>query len=66
MGKSILNLETQEKAQVLQKHITLFIEKYQEETTTDEQMTMIDEAIEALYQALDPRVVTNLEAYIPE
>jgi hypothetical protein len=63
MGKSILNLE--EKQAEVSKYMALLIEKYNGECT-EEQTLMIEEAFEALSQALDPKVDTNLEAYIPE
>ena len=65
MGHGIVNKDIQGKAEEIQKYLTLLLEKYQGELT-EEQAVMIDEAVDALYVALDPKVVTNLEAYIPE
>jgi len=63
MGKSILNLE--ERANEIQKYVAILVEKYAGDLT-EEQCVMVEEALANLYIALDPKVVTNLEAYIPE
>ena len=63
MGKSILNFE--ERANEIQKYVAILVEKYAGDLT-EEQCVMVEEALANLYIALDPKVVTNLEAYIPE
>jgi len=63
MGKSILNFE--ERANEIQKYVVILVEKYAGDLT-EEQCVMVEEALANLYIALDPKVVTNLEAYIPE
>ena len=63
MGKSILILE--ERANEIQKYVAILVEKYAGDLT-EEQCVMVEESLANLYMALDPKVVTNLEAYIPE